>query len=449
MDPEMALLWLFDNLRVEPFGALPVANLTSKGGPTIIKNYEQVASYNWHLEEVQESTENGTANGEQPTIKPTMIVPGAPREMVFWIGGRLRLDEGYLLYDVNHLKVPQAPMDPIFLAVKRLHEIEEIPEMDFQQFDFVTDSLNLQKLFAFAKAMSEEEGGGGGMFRIDLERVGRTILMTRVEACDVVAIDFETFDRAFRHQNTHPATNFTAGPYQQISSFTFGQLKILVRFEADCADYTKLAGNAGSPRSGFKEPGPDVTEDRKPFDLNPDVLCADFGKKQRYTLLTTTTYPANRGFPFFTYAQMFFTGIDQLLVGWWKGADDFSKPAQYAIADVNKMIKPPPYVQLSKTYDCLVKVMNLLRKNREGLRISLLWKGNEFIEIYEKAPYVPGAISDGVRAYLKSQVKEQVPGDLPRTGNEEEEEEHDEAPTAETPAEALAIAKAAKAKAKK
>jgi len=409
-DPEMALLWLFDNLRVEPFGALPVANLTSKGGPTVIKNYEQVGSYNWVLEDAKED-ENGVA-AEKP--KPTMVVPGCPRELIFWKGGRLRQDEGYLLYDVNHLKVPAAPMDPIFLCLKYLHEQEGKPEMNFQEFDFITDSINLQKIFAFAKAVSDEEGGGGGMFRIDLERVGRTILMNRVEACDVVPIDFECFDRSFRHVSTRGATKFTNGPFHQLATYQFGQLKFLVRFEADCADYTKLPGNAGSPNSGFIEPGPDVTEQRKPFGMNQDILFAEYGKKQRYTLLTTTTYPHNRGFPFFTYAQLFFTGLDQLLVGWWKGSDDFGRPAQYALADVNKMIKPAPFVQLSKTYDCLVKVMNLLRKNREGLKISLLWKGNEFIEIYEKAPYIPGAISDPVREFLKSQVTEKMPGDLPQ-----------------------------------
>lgn len=447
VDPEMAILWLFDNLRVEPFGALPVANLTSKGGPTVIKNYEQIASYNWILEDAKESE-----NGAEPIpVKPTMVVPGIPRELVFWKGGRLKLDEGYMLYDVNHLKVPQAPMDPIFLAIKHLNEKEEQPEMDFQQFDFITDAINLQKLFAFAKAETEE-GGGGGMFRIDLERVGRTIIANRVEACDVVPIDFDTFDRSFRHQCTKRATSITGGPYMQLASCTFGQLKLLVRFEADCADYTKLAGNAGSPNSGFREPEPGITENRTPFPLNQEVHFVDYGKKQRYTLLSTTTFPHNRGFPFFTYAQLFFTGLDQLLVGWWKGADDFGRPAQYALTDINKMIKPPPYVQLSKTYDCLVKVMNLLRKNREGLKISLLWKGNEFLEIYEKAPYVSGAISDPVREYLKSQVKEQVAGDMPRAGNEEEEEEvaeNGEAAAAAAKARAIAAEEKKNARGKK
>ena len=42
---------LFDGLQDEAYGMLPLANLSSKGGPTSMKNYKRMASYNWYLED--------------------------------------------------------------------------------------------------------------------------------------------------------------------------------------------------------------------------------------------------------------------------------------------------------------------------------------------------------------------------------------------------------------
>lgn len=45
--------------------------------------------------------------------------------------------------------------------------------INFNDYDFITDSINLQKLFAFAQEAGE------GLFRIDCERVGKTVLLSR------------------------------------------------------------------------------------------------------------------------------------------------------------------------------------------------------------------------------------------------------------------------------
>ena len=43
-------------------------------------------------------------------------------------------------------------MDPVIIAAKLLSEKKKKP-IDFSQFHFITDSVNLQKLFAFAQVI--------------------------------------------------------------------------------------------------------------------------------------------------------------------------------------------------------------------------------------------------------------------------------------------------------
>lgn len=56
--PEMAAegFWLFEGLDDEPYGLLPLINLSGKGGPTSTKHVERIGSYQWYL------------NDETPTI---------------------------------------------------------------------------------------------------------------------------------------------------------------------------------------------------------------------------------------------------------------------------------------------------------------------------------------------------------------------------------------------
>lgn len=43
--------WLFEGLEEEPYGLLPLANLSGKGGPTSTKYGRRIASYQWYLNE--------------------------------------------------------------------------------------------------------------------------------------------------------------------------------------------------------------------------------------------------------------------------------------------------------------------------------------------------------------------------------------------------------------
>jgi hypothetical protein len=132
-----------------------------------------------------------------------------------------------------------------------------------------------------------------------------------------------------------------------------------------------------------------------------------------------TTYPQGAGYPFFTWAQLFFTGADQEIVGWFKGNGDFGKSAVYSLQDISKLMKPLPYVVLSKVHDCLGKIGKFLLRNNANFRIALVWKGKPHLEIYEKLPDADGAVSAGVRDYLKTQIPDIVDEDEAAAGAED------------------------------
>uniref|UniRef100_A0A183CS74 YopX domain-containing protein n=1 Tax=Globodera pallida TaxID=36090 RepID=A0A183CS74_GLOPA len=76
-----------------------------------VKSVQRIGSYQWRLEDDE----------------PVIIVPGMPLESFYWAGGKLRQDGGVVIYNVNHLKI------------------------NFDEYDVITDAINLQKLIAFAQ----------------------------------------------------------------------------------------------------------------------------------------------------------------------------------------------------------------------------------------------------------------------------------------------------------
>ncbi|KRX25818.1 putative N(4)-(Beta-N-acetylglucosaminyl)-L-asparaginase, partial [Trichinella nelsoni] len=373
----MSLLWLFENLRVEPFGIIPLASLTGKGGPTTLKHHHIVASYNWQ---------------DEPSS--TIYVPGAPKRYVTWPGGRLQEDNGQLIYDINHVRLPDGPMDPLFDAL----EICSESRFDPGAFDLVTDCINLQKLFTFCKG---EESSG--FFRIDLERVGDAVLACRVEAQDVIQIDFPSHDQSLKAACTQPVHPTLAGSHQRIVAYSFGDLRMLVRYEVDCVDYTveelerQLLEQEEAQSTAIQEPSPvDDPQQRlkhiRSKSTNTSSNCSPS--------VNVTTYPDGRGFPAFTWPLLFFAGSSAVVVGWMTEQNNFKKPVMYKPTDVNRLLKPLPYAALSKVYDLLSKIVAFMRRNDENMKASLIWRGEQFVEIYEKAPTASGAVSQAWRRRL-------------------------------------------------
>jgi|UniRef100_A0AC35FGB5 hypothetical protein len=371
--------WLFDGLGDDPYGLLPLNNLSSKSSATTTKYVDKIGSYQWYL-------------GDD---EPTILIPGMPKESFYYPGGKLRQDDGVLVYDVNHLKLKNASLDPVILAARHLSQKRK-KEINFDEYDFITDAVNLQKLFAFAQEAGE------GLFRIDCERVGKTILLSRMEASDLMEIGSLTYDQNLKNKMTKPRSKHCTGPFFQLVAYQFGTFRILVRYEVDCADYA-----AGKAEPFTKEV--ETLPDRKKFAENTELNFVDFGDLPK-TVPTQllTTYPAGAGYPFFTWAQMFFTAADQEIVGFFTGNGDFKKPTFYSITDISKLMKPLPLVVLSKVHDCLNKIQLFLVKNDPDFRCGLIWKGKPHLEIFEKKPDAESAVSKGVREFLASQCKDPV-----------------------------------------
>jgi hypothetical protein len=186
----------------------------------------------------------------------------------------------------------------------------------------------LQKLFAFCKNDND------GLFRIDVERIGKTIYLNRVEASDLMQIDYETYDQHLKQKCCRAAGPLTSGPHFQVRryhqptplswicvqvvTYQFGNFKCLVRHEVDCCEYDVKFGPAPE-LNGEHTRIRHVCEchlrhagtggERQHFDKNPDLEFVHYGEMRKTTkLMSLTTYPHGSGFPFFTWAQLFFTG---------------------------------------------------------------------------------------------------------------------------------------------
>uniref|UniRef100_A0A7E4UQ42 RNA_ligase domain-containing protein n=1 Tax=Panagrellus redivivus TaxID=6233 RepID=A0A7E4UQ42_PANRE len=372
--------WLFDGLEDDPYGLLPLNNLSGKVSATATKYVDRIGSYQWYLQDDE----------------PTILIPGMPKESFFFPGGRLPQDRGVVVYDVNHFKVPQGPLDPIILAARHLSQKRKKP-INFDEFDFITDSINLQKLFAFAQE------AGDGLFRIDCERVGKTVLLTRVEASDLMEVGHLTYDQALKHKMTKPRSKHAGGPFFQLVAYQFGQFRILVRYEVDAGDYA-------AAKVGEFDKEVEQLPERKKFAENQGINFVDFGDiSKAVPLQQITTYPAGGGFPFFTWAQMFFTAAEQEVVGFFKDNGDVGKPSFYALTDISRLMKPLPYAVLSKVHDALAKIRLFLVKNDPEFRCGLIWKGKPHLEIFAKKPEAQSAVSPGIKEYLATVCKDPVP----------------------------------------
>lgn len=72
--------------------------------------------------------------------------------------------------DINGHRYPTFPLAPVIIATKIL-----TPDFDFNSVDILTSRNNLRKLFRWVNGKSDKD------FRIDLEMVENTMVLTRYE----------------------------------------------------------------------------------------------------------------------------------------------------------------------------------------------------------------------------------------------------------------------------
>ncbi|KAG8905589.1 hypothetical protein FRB99_008587 [Tulasnella sp. 403] len=165
-----------------------------------IKNAEAVASYSWTSEKT-----------------PTIIVP---------VLGNVSADTGLIYLDQNSARLGHdvSPLSPIFAAIADMNKEECLKDVDI-----ISDRNNLRKLLKWVTG-SADDG-----FRMDVDVVGNTCLLTRVDDFDSETIvGFRGFGRQYEKVSTKlpPGNEKSTGHYRVIS-FDFGGIKILLRCEVD------------------------------------------------------------------------------------------------------------------------------------------------------------------------------------------------------------------------
>ncbi|KZT22819.1 hypothetical protein NEOLEDRAFT_1097007 [Neolentinus lepideus HHB14362 ss-1] len=195
--------------------ALKVLNKPSTGASAQdvqITNLEYLASYNWV--EAQ---------------KPTIIVPGAPRE---WIDRplpfRVDRDTGLLFVDQNGYRVPTAVLLPLFTAVDIVDEDMGRATFDWLGVDFVTDRNGLRKLLRWINGTADKT------FRIDMQLAGKkTVLLNRWEEATREP-SRGAFGFGFEKATTEPAPGCERSTgHHRIVTYDLNGLKMVVRFEVD------------------------------------------------------------------------------------------------------------------------------------------------------------------------------------------------------------------------
>ncbi|KAF2646861.1 geranylgeranyl pyrophosphate synthetase [Massarina eburnea CBS 473.64] len=179
-----------------------------------ITEVEHLTSYNWI---------------EAPRTTPTIAVPGSP---ALWAppNGPFRpaKDTGHVYISQNAARHPDSPLEPLFRALYTSH-----PSFDISSIDIVTDRNNIRKLLSLINprwSSNKRED-----FTINVEVTNNTAIFNRDETKTEEYIspkEFKGYGHTFEKKCTRNQINGSTG-HHRILSYSFGNLKFLVRHETD------------------------------------------------------------------------------------------------------------------------------------------------------------------------------------------------------------------------
>ncbi|KAI6019172.1 hypothetical protein EDC04DRAFT_3093121 [Pisolithus marmoratus] len=190
---------------IEAFSSAAVAHASNS---VQLRNVKPVASYSW----IERTT-------------PTIAVPGYPRIWRNTTVTTVPADSGIHYVNHNALRMGnRSSLIPIFASVDSLND-----DFQYRDLDLVTDRSNLRKLLRFIDQQHDK------VFRIDLDLVGKTCLLTCCEEAWVVTINEFC---GYGHEYELAATKPRCGSeddicHHRIISYDFGRLKVLLRYEVD------------------------------------------------------------------------------------------------------------------------------------------------------------------------------------------------------------------------
>ncbi|TCD66859.1 hypothetical protein EIP91_000813 [Steccherinum ochraceum] len=184
--------------------------------PLQLKNVAYIGSYNW-----------------TGADKPTIIVPGAPRE---WVGRstpfRVQADTGTQFVDQHGYRIEKTPLLSLFRAVDALASDGQVAHLEWPMFDFVTDRNNLRKLMRWLNGADDAEIKD---FRIDLQLGGkRTVLMNRWEKRFKEDMSGLTFGFNFEKATTKLVQGCEGSTgHHRIVRYDMDGMSFVVRFAVD------------------------------------------------------------------------------------------------------------------------------------------------------------------------------------------------------------------------
>lgn len=191
-----------------PIETLPPSSTVHSSSTVQLRNIKSIASYSWI---------DGT--------RPCIVVPGYSRVWRNMTVKTVPADSGVHHVDCNtSFMGDRSPLIPIFAAIDSLHI-----DFKYRDLDLITDRNSLRKLLRCIDRQHEKT------FRIDVDLLGKTCLLTRRE--EALTDTINEF-RGYGHEYVLAATKPRGGSEEEIShhriiTYDFGDLKVLLRSAVD------------------------------------------------------------------------------------------------------------------------------------------------------------------------------------------------------------------------
>ncbi|ORY90642.1 hypothetical protein BCR35DRAFT_328415 [Leucosporidium creatinivorum] len=320
-------------------------------------NFEGVSSYNW-LDEPQTTT-------------PTMIVPGSPAvwtppPLPFLLIRDKQLQSTQFVNQNAYRMQHSSSMAALVVAVKAYN-----PSFRFAEIDFALHRNDLLKL----STAGNESGRGSKDFRIDLELVGKTVVLTRWEA--KTELGGLKFLEGFTVDARLPLDTPSATP-PPISERNLDEL--MQAFNLSSPDTPVAESLSQNPSTGIKI--------LRSGTLAPQSSIVEIKTR---SLFPTPNYNLNECIHALVFSQ-----TPHLFVGR-HDRGRFNKILNFDLEDLGtekKMIKSDIY----KAIEVLKSVREVMRKEGGAKRMSLVFSNGEFT-IHENKGIV--GLPDELKEYFK------------------------------------------------
>ena len=166
----------------------------------------------------------------------------------------MKPDSGWLWIDENAFRRPKSPIEPLLRAV-----LHEQPEFNFGSIDIISDRHPLSCLLNLA-------GGDSKAFAFAVQVVGDTVILTRESRATREFLSgnkFKGFRKTFEATYMkHMAEMEGSTSHRRIISYSFGSMRLLVRYAAD-ASFSTAPSTDQSEHDNLMTPDPAVSDSNK------------------------------------------------------------------------------------------------------------------------------------------------------------------------------------------